>query len=120
VWTIGYGSTAGVKEGMVITQEEAEKKFTTDVDWAVHAINNRVTVPITQYQFDALVSLVFNIGGTAFSRSTLCALLNSGKISEVPEQFLRWNKAGGKESPGLTRRREAEKKLFERAILPVA
>jgi hypothetical protein len=71
-----------------------------------------VKVPLTQNQFDALVSLVYNIGQTAFSNSTLLKKLNAKDYQGAADQFLRWNKGGGKVMKGLVRRREAERALF--------
>ena len=72
-----------------------------------------VKVPVTQSQFDAMVSLAYNIGQGAFAKSTLVKELNAGASkAEVAVQFMRWNKANGRELAGLTRRRKAEKNLF--------
>jgi lysozyme len=72
-----------------------------------------ITVPLNDNQWSALTSLVYNIGFGAFKRSTLLRLLNAGATKEeVAKQFLRWNKAGGKEIKGLTNRRQAEFNLF--------
>jgi len=72
-----------------------------------------ITVPLTDNQLTAITSLVYNIGFGAFKRSTLLRLLNAGASKEeVAKQFLRWNKAGGKEIKGLTNRRQAEFNLF--------
>jgi|688.fasta_scaffold14181_18 lysozyme len=119
IWTIGYGNTRNpytglpVKQGDTITKKEA-------LDWlrittaAVEAdVKRLVKVPINTNQQLALASLVFNIGTGAFARSTLLRLLNSGADkAAVAAQFLRWNRAGGKVLPGLTKRRKAESELF--------
>jgi lysozyme len=116
ILTIGYGSTkiAGIPVGEddMCTVDQAEDYLRTDLQWAEAAVNKNVKVSITQNQFDALVSLVYNIGGTAFSTSTLLRRLNEAKYAEAAEEFLRWNKAGGKPVQGLTNRRVAEKELF--------
>ncbi len=75
-------------------------------------INNSVTAPINQDQFDALVSWVYNLGGGNLNASTMLKVLNAGQYEEVPAQMMRWNKAGGKVLEGLTRRRQAEANLF--------
>ena len=75
-------------------------------------MNTLVTVPLHQHQFDALVSWTYNLGPTNLKSSTLLAVLNQGKYDEVPAQIMRWNKAGGKELEGLTRRRQAEADMF--------
>ena len=71
-----------------------------------------IKVKVTQSQFDAMVSLAYNIGAGAFLKSTLLKKVNAGDFAGAGEQFLRWNKAGGKEVLGLTKRREREKQLF--------
>ena len=75
-------------------------------------VNNSVTAPINQDQFDALVSWVYNLGGGNLKASTMLKVLNAGQYEEVPAQMMRWNKAGGKVLEGLTRRRQAEANLF--------
>ncbi len=119
VWTIGYGTIkypngVRVKKGDVITEAQANQYLLNDVSWCVSTVNNKVKVPLTQNQFDALCSLIYNIGETNFNNSTLLKRLNAFKYDEAAKQFLVWNKAGGKTLNGLIRRREAEKKLFER------
>jgi len=114
VWTIGYGSTLNVYEGMKITKEEAQQMFESDVRKFVRAVNKLVKVPLTQNQFDALVSFTYNVGVNAFKKSTLRRKLNSGKYDEVPEQFMRWVYSGGKKFSGLEKRRKKEAKLFEK------
>lgn len=115
-WTIGYGSTKGVRSGMKITPEEAEALLLKDIKEHEHIVKQHVTVPLTQGQYDALVSFVFNLGGPNFRSSTLLKKLNRGLYDEVPEQFMRWNKArvDGVLTPlkGLTRRRAAEAAIF--------
>ncbi len=71
-----------------------------------------MTVPVTQQQFDAMVSLAFNVGAHAFSKSTLVRKLNAGDVRGAADEFLRWNKAGGQVLDGLVRRRRAERDLF--------
>jgi lysozyme len=115
-WTIGYGSTKGVRSGMRITKEEAEARLREDLKWCEDTVKRNVEVPLTQNQFDALVSLIFNIGGPNFQSSTLLKKLNKGLYAEVPEQMMRWNKARVEGEltvvRGLTRRRTAEAALF--------
>ena len=76
------------------------------------AINAGIQCPISQNQFDALACLAFNIGVGAFNKSTLRKRINAGLLGEVPEQFRRWNKAGGVVMRGLVDRREEEIKLW--------
>ena len=113
VWTIGYGSTNDVKEGMEISQERADMLLLEDVEVFEEAVNKLVEVPLEQNQFDALVSWTFNLGSTNLKNSTLLKVLNNKDYDGVPAQIKRWNKAGGKVLQGLIRRREAEALLFE-------
>lgn len=112
VWTLGYGSTDGVKNGDKITLGEAEKRLAQDLAYFEAEIDILVKVPLTQSQFDALVSFTYNVGVGALKKSTLLKRLNAGKYEEVPAQLMRWNKAGGKVLAGLVRRRQAEADLF--------
>ena len=110
--TIGYGHTGGVKLGEVITQEQANEYLISDVKRFADAVNQMVTVPITQGEFDALCSFAFNLGIGNLRNSTLLRKLNSGNKDNAANQFLVWNMAGGRVMAGLTRRREAERTLF--------
>lgn len=112
IWTIGYGHTAGVKKGDKITQAQADKMLADDLVIYEQGVQSMVKRTMTQGQFDALVSFSFNVGLGALGRSTLLRLMNSGDWQAASQQFARWNKAGGKELAGLTRRREAERALF--------
>jgi len=112
VWTIGYGHTKTVKPNLVITEAEATKLLLKDLAWVEAAVDQHVTSPINQQQYDALCSFTYNVGATALKRSTLVRLLNAGDYEGAAAQFKRWNKAGGKTLRGLTRRREAERALF--------
>jgi len=112
VWTIGYGHTSTAKKGMVISEEQAEALLRKDIAWVEDAINKNVVVPLNQNQYDALASLIYNIGAGAFSKSTLLRLLNMGDYEGAANQFPRWNKQKGKVLKGLTRRREEERQLF--------
>ena len=112
VWTIGYGHTKDVIEGMEITQEQAEQMLVDELHEYESYINKYVTVALSQNQFDALVSWVYNLGPANLSASTMLKVLNSGEYEDVPAQMKRWNKAGGKVLEGLIRRREAEACLF--------
>ena len=112
VWTIGYGHTKGVLEGMTITQEGAEQLLQTELEEYEGYIEKYVTVPLTQNQFDALVVWVYNLGPTNFRNSTLLKELNAGNYNAAGQEITRWNKAGGKVLAGLVKRREAEAQLF--------
>lgn len=111
--TIGYGATGpGIELGVVWTQEEAEARLVEDIAQFAGAVERALTVPVSANEFAAMVSLAFNIGAGAFRKSTLLRLVNDGHFEAAAEQFLRWNRAGGREMPGLTRRRQAERQLF--------
>ncbi|MDE2098630.1 MAG: lysozyme [Patescibacteria group bacterium] len=110
--TIGYGHTQGVKEGDTCTQAQADQWFLEDTHAAVVAVIRDLAVPVTQNQFDALVSFFFNVGVTAAGHSTLLRLVNLGQTSLAGLEFLSWDHCDGVVDPGLTRRREAERALF--------
>lgn len=112
IWTIGYGHTKGVKEGQQITASQAEEFLREDVAQFERDVLKQ-NLRLTQNQFDALVSFVFNVGGGNFLKSTLLrkAKVNSNDPT-IKNEFLRWNKAAGKVLPGLTRRRQAEADLY--------
>lgn len=112
VWTIGYGHTRTAKAGMKIDQRTADLLFKQDLIIHTNNVSRLVKVPITQNQFDALVSFEYNVGYSQFASSTLLKDINSKNFADVPAQFKKWNKGGGKVLAGLTRRREAETKLF--------
>lgn len=115
VWTIGWGHTADVKEGMTIAQSEADALLLADLARFEDCVNDAVAVPLTQNQFDALVSFTFNVGCAAFRNSTLLRLLNTGDSSGAALQFGEWVHAGGHISLGLQFRRQAETALFTSA-----
>jgi GH24 family phage-related lysozyme (muramidase) len=118
VLTIGYGHTSAagapvVIKGMKITREEAERIVRADIDKFEDGVEKLVEgVNLNVCQFDALVSLAFNIGLGAFKKSTLLKKIKAGEFDAVPAQLMRWNKAGGRELEGLTRRRRAEAALW--------
>lgn len=112
-WTIGVGHTGPeVHPGMTISQSIADAYLVKDAEHAADAVRRAVTVPMTQGQFDALVSLMFNIGAGAFQKSTLLRKLNAGDTLGASLEILRWDKANNKVMPGLTRRRAAEQSLY--------
>ena len=112
VWTIGYGHTKGVKPGDVITKKQARQLLQEDLVRFETAVSRVVQVPLNQNQFDALVSLAFNIGVNSFAKSTLVKLLNQEKYGEAANQFLVWIRAGKKILAGLKARRKKERELF--------
>lgn len=112
-WTIGYGHTRGVSASMpAITEEAAEILLRGDLEWAEKAVNDAVEVPLNDNQFAALVSWTFNLGEGALLRSTMLKWLNQGDYLGVPQQMLKWDRAGGDRLLGLVRRRLDEAKLF--------
>ena len=112
VWTIGYGHTKGVQEGDEWSESHAEHMLEVEMEEYEQYINDLVEVELNQNQFDAMVSWVYNLGVGNLQASTLLKVLNAGDYAGVPEQIMRWNKAGGKVLEGLTRRRQAEADLF--------
>lgn len=112
--TIGYGHL--IKPGEFYAQistHEAEALLRNDIRVAEAYVKRYVTVPLTQAEFSALTSLVYNIGPGNFKRSTLLRELNAGNKQAAAEEFLRWNRVGTRQLRGLSRRRAAEKALFE-------
>ena len=112
VLTTGYGHTRGVKAGDLITARQADEFLREDVRSAELVVNLDVKVWLSQGQFDALVSFVFNLGAGNFVKSTLLRKLNDGNYVGAADQFGRWIYAGKTELPGLIRRRAAERELF--------
>ena len=117
VWTIGYGHTSAagapiVSADMLISKENAEEILQRDMVQYEDGVRKLVTVGLTQGQFDALVDFAYNAGVGALQKSTLLKKVNAEKFDEVPAEFMKWTKGGGKELPGLVRRRRAEVKLW--------
>ena len=117
VWTIGYGHTSAagapiVNPDLVITKDEAEEVLARDMEQYEEGVRKYVKVDLTQGQFDALVDFAYNAGVGALAKSTLLKKVNAEKFDEVPAEFMKWTKGGGKELPGLVRRRRAEVKLW--------
>ena len=113
VWTIGYGHTRTAKQGMVITAEKAEDLLLEDLVEAESAVSSLVDVPLSQGQFDALVSFVFNLGSGNLKASTLRRKLNACDYSGAAVEFGRWVYSSGKKLGGLIKRRAEERALFE-------
>ena len=110
--TVGYGHTEGVYLGMSITQAQAEAYLHADAQVAVQAVSRLVKVTVTQNEFDALVSLAFNVGQGHFAGSTVLRDLNAGNTSGAAAAFMMWDKTDGEVNAGLARRRQAEMKMF--------
>lgn len=116
-WTIGWGHTGPeVRKGLVWTQAQADAALAKDVSRFSAAVDAALRgAPTTQGQFDAMVSLAYNIGIKAFVESTLLRFHKAGDIVGAAAQFARWNKAAGRVLAGLTRRRAAEAALYRGA-----
>ena len=112
VWTIGFGHTQGVTEGMAITMAQAEQFLADDLVQYGEWVTDYVTVPLAQHQFDALVSFTYNLGPGTLQHSDLLSFLNAGQYSRAGDAFLEYDHADGVVVPGLARRREAERMLF--------
>jgi len=113
VWTIGIGATnPPVKATDEITREEAFNRLDRDLVQYEDGVRKYVKVDLSQGQFDALVDFAYNAGVGALAKSTLLKKVNAEKFDEVPAEFMKWTKGGGKELPGLVRRRRAEVKLW--------
>lgn len=114
--TIGYGHLVRDHEQdryqQGITEQEAEDLLRRDVQGAERAVLRLIDVPLTDGQYDALVSFTFNLGAGALQRSTLRRKVNREAHAEVPAQLMRWVWAGGRRLRGLVRRRSAEAKLY--------
>ncbi len=112
VWTIGYGSTKNIDaDTPPITESEAESWMCVDLMEYERAVEDHISIDLTDNQFAALVSLCYNVG-TRPLQLTLGHLLNQGKYQQAADEFLHWDHVGTKVINGLTRRREAERKLF--------
>ena len=118
VWTIGYGRTQDVAEGQTCTQAEADAWLEADLEEAAGVVETSVLVPLTVAMEDAMISLVYNIGGGNFRSSTLLHVLNEGDYHAVPEQLCRWRFVDSVPSLGLVRRRVAEATRYLEDGLP--
>lgn len=112
--TLGYGHTTGVEMGDTCTQAQADAWLVEDLQTAADAVLRLAKVNLTQGQFGALVSFCFNLGQANLARSTLLKLLNRGDAKGAAGEFAKWSFAGGKQLPGLLRRRLAEEALFRK------
>lgn len=112
VWTIGFGHTEGAKQGLIWTQEQADKQLMLDLDNFEVLVKKLLKKQLDENQISALVSFAYNLGIANLKRSTLLNCVNKGNF-KVSTEFARWDKAGGKVLPGLTKRRAAEAMLFD-------
>lgn len=110
--TIGYGHTHGVQMGMTITQAQAESFLKADLVQRESVVNSNVSVPLTQNQFDALMSLVYNVGAGNFIGHTLLRKLNAGLYEDAADEFPKWDHASGVVLKDLLERRNKERSLF--------
>ena len=116
-YTVGYGHTTAagppaVRRGLTITDQEATDILKADLAKFEAAVSKALTKTPTPNQFAAMVSLCFNIGPGAFAKSSVVRKFNASDVAGAANSFLLWNRAAGKVMAGLTRRREAERKLF--------
>lgn len=111
-WTIGWGHTKGVMQGDRITKEQAKAFFSEDLAVFELTVSSVIKRPMTQSQFDAMVSLAFNIGGSAFAGSTLVKKFNVGDVQGAADEFPKWRNSAGKVLLGLVKRRAAEREMF--------
>jgi lysozyme len=120
-WTISYGITGSwVKKGVVITQEESDKRFMEYIQVFCADLDSLLKVECTKNQYIAMLSLLWNIGKGNMGKSTLIKKVNAKDFKGAAEEFLRWDKAAGKVMRGLTRRREAERAVFLKGANNVA
>ena len=117
VWTIGYGLTSAaglitVGKGLTITQKQADDYLVAALAKYESAVSKAISRTMTQAQFDAFVSLCYNIGPGAFAGSTAVKRFNAGDIAGAADAILMWNKAGGKVLKGLENRRADERAMF--------
>lgn len=111
-WTIGIGHTHGVKPGDTCTEGQAMDWLRVDIGTAERCVNQSVRGVLTQNQYDALCSFVFNLGCGALRNSNLLRCINQGNDVQAATEFLKWDHAGGHVMAGLTKRRQAESELF--------
>lgn len=113
-WTIGWGTTGqGIVEGLTISQPTANGMLLDHIGSVSEQVSDVVKFRCSQAQFDALVCFTYNVGIGNLKSSTLLKDILKGDMKAAAEEFLKWDKAGGKQLAGLTRRRQAEKSLFE-------
>lgn len=120
VLTIGYGHTnlsgvgPKVVPGMSLKNEDEADRILRDVLAKVYEpeLRKRIKVNLTQGQWDALVSWIYNLGGSNFAKSTMLKRINAGRINDVPAEIMKWNKAGGRVFKGLTNRRRGEAAMW--------
>lgn len=110
--TIGWGHTGGVRLGDTCTQDQADEWLARGLQQAQDDVLRLVRVNLSQEQLGALTSFVYNVGATAFSKSTLLRLVNLSDFTNAASEFPKWSQSGGRFMAGLRRRRLAEQALF--------
>lgn len=110
-WTIGYGHTGQVHEGMTISQAQADAYLAEDLDKFESGVNDLIE-QATDNQFSAMVSLAYNVGLGNFEKSSVLKYHNAGDYAAAADAFLLWNKAAGRVFAGLDRRRHEERALY--------
>jgi lysozyme len=112
VWTIGFGRTGGVKEGDRTTLDREIPLLFDEIEVAEEGLHRSIDTELTQFEFDALVCFVYNIGAGAFAQSTMLKRINERNYGEAAKEFDRWVFAKGKKLAGLIKRRDKEEALF--------
>ena len=115
VWDVGYGHVLRTEARPTWTREQADAALRMDLESAAVGVDDAVRVTLAQHEFDALVSLAYNVGNQAVATSTLMRRLNGDDFYGAADEFLRWNRAGGRIVAGLVKRRQAEQAMFTEA-----
>lgn len=115
LWTIGYGHTGGVKPTDKIDLAQGEAYLRKDLEIVERCLNS-LAIKLNQNQYDALCSLIFNIGTGNFLRSTMLKYIKAKQYDKASAEFLKWRKANGKVLKGLEARRKDEQELFDKGI----
>jgi len=112
-WTVGYGSTGpGINEDTVWTQEQADTRLIVSLERFQAQIIKNTEMALGDNQLDALTSFVYNLGLGSYLKSTLKKKIEDKEFVEAADEFLKWDRVGGEVSPGILRRRKAERQLF--------
>lgn len=112
IWTVGFGHTRNVTPETSLTQEEALALLQEDLAISYKAVQRLIKYPLKENQIIALIDFTFNLGSGSLQRSSLRSKINRGDVGDAASEFLKWNRAGGVVLKGLTKRREAERRLF--------
>lgn len=117
-WTVGYGSTLGITPLTKVTPAEAELFLRRDLDNTEICINTHITYPLTQNEYDAICSFVYNVGATAFLLSQMRSKIQYGMLQDAADEFLKWKFIHGAVNQGLLNRRTKERELFLEPCMP--